>query len=146
MQDQLADADANQIAKLLNERNELTKPYTRQDILKDAANYQIRRSDCNVVVACVEVKKVQWYQTEIRHLTVTQSEERKGHAKALLADAEQLARARDARILQCTIRQGNAASRRLFEGRGFVQVCTFFNKRSSNNVEVFQKVLETAPS
>jgi RimJ/RimL family protein N-acetyltransferase len=144
MHDQLTDADADQIAKLLNERNELTKPYTRQDILKHAANYRIRRSDSNVVVACVEVKKVQWYQTEILHLTVAQPEERKGHAKAILSDAERLAREGDARILQCTIRQGNAASRRLFEGCGFVHVGTFFNRRSSNNVEVFQKALAPA--
>ncbi len=84
---------------------------------------------------------VQWYQTEILHLTVAKSQEGKGHAKALLCEAERLARERDARLLQCIIRVGNTASRKLFEGFGFLQIGMFYNQRSKNTVDVLQKVL-----
>jgi len=140
----LTDSQADQIAALLNERNELTVQYTRQRVLEHAGNYICRHSESGEVVACVEVKKVQWYQSEILHLTVTESQERKGHAKALLCEAERVARANGARLLQCTIRVDNTASRHLFEGSGFLHVGTFFNQGSGNNVGVFQKVLANA--
>jgi ribosomal protein S18 acetylase RimI-like enzyme len=135
---------ADRIAALLNERNELTVTYTRKHILDHADNYLCRFSDDGAVIACVEVKKVQWYQTEILHLTVASSYERKGHAKALLCEAERIARANCARLLQCTIRAGNNASEKLFVGFGFVHVGTFHNQGSVNNVAVFQKVLSSA--
>lgn len=140
----LTNAHADQIAALLNERNQLTVKYTRQRVLEHADNYHLRFSATDEVVGCVEVKKVQWYQTEICHLTVAASETRKGHAKALLCEAERVARANGARLLQCTIREGNTDSRSLFEGFGFLHVSTFNNPSSGNNVAVFQKVLSSA--
>lgn len=140
----LNNAHADQIAALLNERNELTVKYTCRRVLDHAANYLCRHSEANEVFACVEVKSVQWYQTEILHLTVAASQEGKGHAKALLCEAERLARSNGARLLQCTIRQDNIASRKLFEGFGFLHVGTFLNHRSGNNVAVLQKVLSNA--
>ena len=139
----LTNDQANQIAALLNERNELTVVYDGRRVFDHADDYLCRHSESGDVVACVEVKRVQWYQTEILHLTVAQSEERKGHAKALLCEAEQVARARNARLLQCTIRTDNTKSHSLFEGFGFLRTGTFFNERSKNNVDVFQKVLTT---
>ena len=136
-------AHADQIAALLNERNQLTVKYTRQRVLEHAENYLCRLSEANEVVACVEVKSVQWYQTEVLHLTVATSEIRKGHAKALLCEAERVSRANGARLLQCTIREGNTESRSLFEGFGFSHVSTFNNPNSGNNVAVFQKVLSS---
>jgi len=47
-------------------------------------------------------------------------------------------------LLQCTIREGNAESRSLFERFGFSHVSTFNNPSSGNNVAVFQKVLSSA--
>ena len=140
----LTDVQAGQIASLLNERNELTVQYTRNRVLQHADNYLCRCSESGEVVACVEVKKVQWYQTEICHLTVAKSQERKGHAKALLCEAERRARSDGVRLLQCTIRVGNMASLHLFKGFGFLLVSTFFNQDSGNNVGVFQKILAGA--
>ncbi len=140
----LTDEHADQIAALLNERNQLMVKYTRQRILEHAENYLCRISESGKIVACVEVKSVQWYQTEVLHLTVAASEIRKGHAKALLCEAERVSRASGARLLQCTIREGNAESRSLFEGFGFSHVNTFNNPRSGNNVAAFQKVLSIA--
>ena len=140
----LTNTHADQIATLLNERNQLTVKYTRQRVLENTNNYHCRFSVADEVVGCVEVKNVQWYQTEICHLTVAASETRKGHAKALLCEAERVARANGARLLQCTIREGNTDSRSLFEGFGFLHVSTFNNPSSGNNVAVFQKVLSSA--
>lgn len=140
----LTDAHADQIATLLNERNQLTRKHTRESVLNTADNYLCRFSEANEVVACVEVRSVQWYQTEILHLTVAASQTRKGHAKALLCAAERVARAKGARLLQCTIREDNTASCTLFEGFGFFHINTFNNQSSGNNVAVFQKVLSCA--
>ncbi len=140
----LSDAQADQIAALLNARNELTVHYTSQKVLAHSADYLCRLSESNEVLACVEVKKVQWYQAEVLHLTVAASQEGQGHAKALLCEAERLARTRGVRLLQCTIRQGNVPSQSLFQGFGFSHVSTFRNEHSGNNVLVMQKVLASA--
>lgn len=137
----IKDAHADQIAALLNERNQLTLKYNRHLIREHAENYLFRISESDKVVACVEVKRVQWYQTEVLHLAVDSSEARRGHAKALLGEAERVSGAGGARLLQCTIRDDNTESRSLFEGFGFSQVSRFYNSRSDNNVTVFQKVL-----
>lgn len=139
-----ADRHADQIAALLNERNQLTKKYTRKHVLNHVDNYLCRFSNAGEVVACVEVKRIQWYQTEVLHLTVAATETRKGHAKALLNEAERVARANGTRLLQCTIREDNTASRALFESLSFGQVNIFHNLSSGNNVAVFQKVLSSA--
>lgn len=140
----LTDTQAEQIAALLNERNELTVQYTKQRVLEQANNYLCRYSESGQVIACVEVKKVQWYHSEILHLAVALSHEGKGHAKALLCKAERVARTNGARLLQCTIRAGNTASKKLFEGFGFVHVGTFLNQGTGNNVGIFQKILSNA--
>lgn len=140
----LSATQADAVAKLLNTRNQLTVQYTRDRVLQESEDYIPRLSETEDVVACVQVKKVQWYQAEVLHLTVAEACERKGHAKALLCEAERVARSKGARVLQCTIRADNTASRQLFEGFGFIHVSTFLNEGSGNNVGVFQKVLATA--
>jgi ribosomal protein S18 acetylase RimI-like enzyme len=64
--------------------------------------------------------------------------------RARVREAEYAARAKDARLLQCTIRVDNTASRQLFEKFGFSLVGTFHNEKSKNKVNVFQKVLANA--
>ncbi len=140
----LSDAEGDAIAQLLNTRNKLTTPYTRGTVLKESTDYILRLSEAGYPIACVQVKKVQWYQAEVLHLTVAEAHERMGHAKALLCEVERVARSKGARILQCTIRTDNAASRKLFENFGFDYTNTFLNQRSGNNVCVFQKVLANA--
>lgn len=137
----LTNRHADQIASLINKQNQLTTKYTRQHILDHKDNYICRFSVENIVIACVEIKRVQWYQSEILHLTVDATETRKGHGKSLLQDAEQIARTKGARILQCTIREGNVESSMLFAKCGFVQVGKFYNSNSGNNVAVLQKIL-----
>ncbi len=136
--------EARQIADLLNKRNELTVRYTSDRVLKEAGSYRWRLSDQGEVIACVEIKSVQWYQAEVLHLTVAEAHEGRGHGKALLCEAERAARSQRARVLQCTIRADNDRSCRLFEAFGFNRVSVFHNEQSGNNVTVFQKVLEPA--
>lgn len=137
----LSSDHADQIAELINRRNELTVPYTRQRVLKYGENYICRLSESGTVIACVEVKIVQWYQTEICHLSVDENHARQGHARALVEEAEKRAADHSARIAQCTIRDGNEASCRLFASLGYTQVSAFHNHRSGNKVWVLQKVL-----
>lgn len=140
----LTQVQADQIAALLNLQNELTLQYTRKRVLDHAENYLIETSDQGDVLACVEVKKVQWYQSEISHLSVSRSAVRKGHATALLKQAEQRSRVNGVSLLQCTIREGNNVSRRLFESLGFLQVGMFMNMESGKNLVIYQKVLSAA--
>jgi N-acetylglutamate synthase-like GNAT family acetyltransferase len=140
----LSQAEAAEIAALLNARNQLTVQYTGKKVLDHADDYLFRLSPAGTVVACVEVKKVQWYQAEVLHLTVADAEVGKGHAKALLASAVTRAREKGTRLLQCTIREGNAQSEGLFQAAGFLKVSAFHNEQSGNNVSVFQKVLAHA--
>jgi ribosomal protein S18 acetylase RimI-like enzyme len=140
----LTDAQADQVATLLNARNELTIPYTREKVLIGAQEYRLKLSQTGEVVACVRIKKVQWYQAEVLHLTVAEEAERQGHGRALVCEAVRVARAGNARILQCTIREDNVRSRGLFESFGFRRVNLYLNVNSGNNVGVFQKVLEPA--
>jgi ribosomal protein S18 acetylase RimI-like enzyme len=140
----LTDTQADQIAELLNTRNDLTLPYTRQKVLAESQDYRLKLSDIGDVIACVQVKRVQWYQFEVLHLTVASASEGLGHGKALVCEAERVARTGNARILQCTIREDNKRSRELFESLGFRHVSMYFNVNSENNVGVFQKVLEPA--
>jgi N-acetylglutamate synthase-like GNAT family acetyltransferase len=140
----LTESQAQQIAALLNARNQLVVHYTAEKVQEHADDYLFQLSDAGDVVACVEVKRVQWYQAEILHLCVAKPEARKGRAKQLLASAEELARERGARILQCTIRAGNPESEGLFLSVGFYRVSTFHHDQSGNNVSVLQKVLAPA--
>lgn len=61
----------------------------------------------------------------------------------MLTEAETIANEQGRRILQCTIREGNMPSRKLFEGAGFHLTSAFFHPLSGNNVEVLQKVLSS---
>lgn len=142
----LTDAQADQIAHLLNTRNQLRVHYTRQKVHENSDNYFVHFDDNQNVIAFIESAKVQWYQAEVRHLTVAKEHEGRGHAKALLREVEDAARTQGRRILQCTIRVGNVESRGLFVHMGFVPVSTFFYPISGNNVEVFQKVLSLPPA
>jgi ribosomal protein S18 acetylase RimI-like enzyme len=137
----LTDAHADQIAALLNERNELTRIYSRVEVLSYRDNYLCHFDEAHNVIACIEISKVQWYQAEIKHLTVSAEHARRGHARTLLREAEQLAQTLNARLLQCTIREDNVPSRTLFENARFWRSARFFNNRSGMNVDVYQKVL-----
>ncbi len=131
---------AQEIAKLINERNQLARRYKADDILRYASNYEYELRD-GKVVACVERKKVQWYQWEICHLSVPEEWEGRGVAFAVYSRAEEAARAGGACVLQCTIRQGNEKSERFFRRQGFAKVGSFLYDATGNTVGIWQKLI-----
>lgn len=132
------ESEAVQIATMLNNRNQLTKQYTADMILKDQDKY-IYETDKDIVIGCVEIKKVQWYQAEICHLTVHENYEGHGQGRSLINKAIESSKKRGVRILQCTIRDGNIGSENLFTSSGFSKTSSFYNLNSGNNVSVYQK-------
>ena len=131
---------AKQIAELLNRRNQLSSRYTVKKILSDAENYIYEYTD-DVLIACVEVKKVQWYQWEILHLSVNKNYEGRQYGRRLVAKAEEKAIRDGAKVLQCTIKTDNKGSERVFSVCGYKQVALFYNSDTGNNVGVWQKVV-----
>lgn len=129
---------AEQIANLLNERNQLTIQYTADKILENSENYVYLLEE-EKIIACAESKRVQWYQWEISHVLVAKDYEGKGFGNKILNEAEIKAKTGNAKILQCTIRANNENSIRLFSRNGYVQVNRFFYPKSGNWVYVYQK-------
>jgi len=129
---------AQEIANLLNSRNELVLNYTAKRVLKHKSNYVYIEED-NTVVACAESKKVQWYQSEISHVSVLKSAEGKGKGYQILKLAEKKGKEDGAKLLQCTIRTSNENSIRLFSKNGYLIVNRFFYPNSGNWVYVLQK-------
>ena len=140
----MTEAEAKQIAELLNERNQLARRYTGRDVLENAGNYEHELRDGRVA-GCVERKKVQWYQWEIRHLSVLPEYEGKGVASIVYDRAEKAARTNGATVLQCTIREENARSETFFQRHGFVKAGRFLYQVTGNAVGVWQKILSDLP-
>jgi ribosomal protein S18 acetylase RimI-like enzyme len=132
---------ATQIAELLNGQNQLDGEYDAARVLKDAAEYLVDLSDDGRVACCGQLKKVQWYQAEICHVTTHPDFARQGRGARLIERAETQARKRNARLLQCTIRVGNKPSEGLFEKAGFAKGATFRNPKTKNLVAVWAKSL-----
>lgn len=132
---------AQQIAELLNSRNSLATRYTADRVKQSEGEY-VYQIEAGEIVACVQVKKVQWYQSEILHLSVRADQERKGRGRRMLELAEKRAKEQHSRIAQCTIRVGNVASEGLFQRFGYREQCRFKNAGTGNEVAVFQKVLQ----
>jgi N-acetylglutamate synthase-like GNAT family acetyltransferase len=132
--------EAEQIAALLNNRNQLVRSYAAADVLaeKDHYVYELREGK---VVACVEHKQVQWYQLEVRHLSVAPAWERQGLGSMVYQRAEEFGRSKGACLVQCTIREGNVESEGFFLKHGFTKVGRFSYAPTTNTVGVWQKVL-----
>src|SRR5688572_20161595 len=118
-------AHAEQIATLLNTRNQLVVHYDAARVLQAADNYLYELSEGEEVIACVELKRVQWYQWELSHLTTAPSVESKGIARRLLERAEDRAKSSGCLVLQCTIRHNNKRSQARFRKSGFRKVSEF---------------------
>jgi ribosomal protein S18 acetylase RimI-like enzyme len=132
--------DAIEIAELLNKRNELSVKYSFDDILSKKENYLfIKEGD--KIVACGESIKVQWYQNEIKHISVHKDFEGKRFGSKILKLVEEKSIKDNARVLQCTVRTDNENSIRLFTRKGYKKVNSFFNKKTKNWVFIFQKVI-----
>lgn len=136
----MTDTEAEQIAALLNDRNQLARNYAGADVVAEKGNYiyELRKGE---VVACIERRVVQWYQLEVRHLSVAIAWERKGLGSIVYQRTEEFGRSKGVCLVQCTIREGNEASERFFRNHGFAKVGRFFYAPTANNVGVWQKVL-----
>ena len=134
---------ARAIADLINDRNQLTVKYTANKVLDAADNYLCRFGSDAQLLGVVEVRRVQWYQCEIDHLSVRADAEGRGIGASLVREAEQRIIKLGARIAQCTIRVGNTPSEALFRKCGYSASVTFFNARSGNEVSVYQNALVT---
>jgi ribosomal protein S18 acetylase RimI-like enzyme len=135
---------AQQIAELLNSQNKLARNYVTEMIL-DRADDFIYELKNDAVAACIEAKKVQWYQWEVCHLTVAPKNRKQGLGSLMIQKAEERAKNGGARVIQCTIRVGNEDSERAFERTGYKQVSEFYYSETGNNVAVWQKVVSTQP-
>jgi GNAT superfamily N-acetyltransferase len=133
-------AVASAIADLVNKQNQLDIRYTPERVLAEKANYIVRTRGDDVI-GVVEVKRVQWYQCEISHLSVDPSAQGAGVGRSLIEEAEHRTRELGGRVAQCTIRVGNVASEAVFTKRGFAPTVTFRNERTGNDVTVYQKVV-----
>lgn len=131
---------AAQIADLINSRNQLTQEYDVAKILKKSDNFIIETEN-DSLCGCVEIKKVQWYQAEILHLSVKEEYEGKGIGSKLVEKGIEKAKKLGKKILQCTIRSDNAPSIALFTKYNFKFVNSFNNEKSKNTVNVYQLVL-----
>lgn len=143
--DSLPKKYAEQIAHLLNTRNRLDTRYDAATVERNAENI-LYILEGDTVVACVEVVPVQWYQCEVRHLSVRADCEGKGYANRLLRMAEERMRQHGALLAQCTIRSDNRASKHLFAKLGYRHVTTVFNPSTGNTLEVWQKAILPPPA
>jgi N-acetylglutamate synthase-like GNAT family acetyltransferase len=132
---------AKQIADLLNRRNQLVIEYKASQVLDAEDDYEYLLDNDDNVVAAVKIKKMQWYQWELCHLTVNEEHEGKGYGPKLIKRAEQNTKKGGALIIQCTIREDNIRSKCLFLKEGFKYCSTFFYPISKNNVGIWQKVI-----
>ncbi|HKP47054.1 MAG TPA: GNAT family N-acetyltransferase [Pyrinomonadaceae bacterium] len=134
---------AQAIADLINDHNHLTINYSAKKVLAAAENYLCRLDDESRLIGVVEIKKVQWYQCEILHLSVRADAEGRGIGSWLLCEAETRVVALGRRVAQCTIRVGNKESEGLFRKFDYLPTVTFLNQESGNQVTVYQKALVT---
>lgn len=132
---------AKQIADLLNERNKLVVRYDTNRVIKLSANFEYLLDKTDNVIGAIEIKKVQWYQWELCHLTVDIRFEGKGYGGKLIKKAEAKAKKEGALIIQCTIREDNERSKNLFSKNGYKHKSTFYYPMSGHNVTVWQKVI-----
>lgn len=145
---------AQQITQLINSQNQLTTPYNKDKVLEQYDQYivhldgviQILGSGSKLqVLGVVRIEKVQWYQCEIKHLSVLPQVQGRGIAKGLLQAAEARAAQLGAKMVQCTIREDNTKSEGLFKKFHYVPTIAFRNDRSGKRITVFQKVLAPVP-
>lgn len=143
LETRMTQGQAEEIAELINDRNQLQVRYTTERVFRDSDLYEYEVLN-DRVVACVQRKEVQWYQWEILHLSVREEHEGKGFAYKVYKRAEDKASANQVCLLQCTIREGNVASETFFTRQQFTKVNRFENERTGNTVGVWQKVLSQA--
>lgn len=133
--------EAEEIAHLLNTRNHLMQRVSGAYVLRNAKKYVGLTSPDGVVMACAQCKQVQWYQSEVCHVSVHPDYEGRGLGKQVVQEAERVALLQGSILLQATIRTDNERSLGLFAAMGFQRVSEVFNPASGNRLVVLQKPL-----
>ncbi len=133
------ESEAKQIADLLNTQNHLTMQYDAVTVLRRKNDIIFHTDDDGTVTCAVEVDRVQWYQAEIKHLSVHPDCKRKGLGRTLLVEAECKAAELGVLLTQCTVRDNNTASIKLFLSSGYRHSLTVKNPESGNWIMVLQK-------
>jgi N-acetylglutamate synthase-like GNAT family acetyltransferase len=132
----IATTAREQIADLLNRHSRLVRRLAAADIEK---GHYITIEVDDTVLASVCIKKLNWYLTEIKHLVVHPNYRNQGFGRAAVERCTE-AKAKGARIAQCTIRNDNTASESLFGSEGF-QCVGHFEGLGRTDVGLWQKVL-----
>lgn len=130
---------AQQIIELVNTHSPLVRKIGLAEVVKNLDNYHVVAGD-GLILACVKLTKVSWYQVEISHLVAHPDYRRQGHGRLAVRKALDKALTDGARLAQCTIRCGNEASERLFRHVGF-QPAAIFTGPSGHRLQVWQRVL-----
>jgi N-acetylglutamate synthase-like GNAT family acetyltransferase len=105
----------------------------------DDADYCVV-DDAGQIIACVKMKKVNWYLAEISHLVVQPGLRRQGYGQEVVRKALRKAREEGSKLAVCTIHTTNDASQALFHRAGFRPVVEFPGL-SGRSVAVWQLVL-----
>ena len=137
---------AEQIAILINEQNELIKPYTTELIQKHSEEYQYKLDRHGDLVCCLRLKRVQWYQGELCHASSRQKERQNTAMYRILERTIQVALEKDIRLLQATVRASNIVPQKFLKSFGFEHTATFYYPVSGNDITVWQKNLSIAPN
>lgn len=137
--------EAAGVAYLLNTRNQLHGEVSAAYVLRSSKNYvrliEVGVNNSGSVVACAQCKQVQWYQSEVCHVSVHPEYEGKGYAKMLVLEAERMAKMQGSLLMQATIRVDNDRSLGLFKHLGYQTTIVVTNPRSGNDLVVLQKSL-----
>lgn len=129
---------ARQIAEILNAQNHLLTFYNESRILNSASNYIIL-SEEERIHGFVKIRTVQWYQGELSHLSVLPEYRRRGLGSKLIRLAEERAKERGLKLIQCSINFYNKPSKSLFEREGYRSNVSFFNVENKSHIVIYQK-------
>lgn len=136
----MVDNVTKEIKELINKRNFLSKKITTKQIKDNLENY-VCLIENNNFIGCVQVKKIQWYQSEICHFSIKEEYEGKGKSYELIKMAEEKAKNENSRVIQCTIRKNNTKSINFFTKNNYIKVNEFLNRETNNNVLILQKII-----
>lgn len=111
--------------------------YTEDMILDNANNYIVLLNE-DIVIGCVSLKKNNWYSYEVMHMVVIPPYRNMGYGKRLIDDCITRAKSKGCKILQCTIKNTNEISKKVFLNKDFRCTSQFVNNNTGNTIEVYQ--------
>lgn len=131
---------ARQIADIVNRGQQLQSQLHPLKVIETIDEYiTLVDDDKSQVIACVRVRKINWYIGEISHLAVHPDYRNLGYGRRILELAEERAYSKGAHVLQCTIRLDNDGSTSLFFGYGWQELKQFKNPKTGNKLRIMYK-------